>query len=53
MRKILFSIFILMFLIIIPKVNASTYGWGFKRNNDHKTPEIGKYAAEIKDTNSY
>lgn len=52
MRKKLFFVFILMFLIVIP-VSASSYGWGFSRNDNHKTPEIGKYAAEIKDTNSY
>lgn len=47
-----FFVFILLFLISIP-VSAASYGWGFTRNNEHRTPEIGKYAAEIRDTNSF
>ena len=34
--------------------NAFTVnGWGFKRNNNHETPDIGKYKEIIKNTKSY
>lgn len=48
-----FFVFILFFFITIPLVSASEYGWGFKRNNEHKTPDIGFYAKVIEGTNSY
>jgi peptidoglycan-N-acetylmuramic acid deacetylase len=53
LKKILFIVFALMFLIAVPNVNAKSYGWGFKRNDDHQTPEIGIYAQEIEGTSSY
>lgn len=40
-------------IISIPLVSAKSYGWGFKRNNRNKTPDIGKYALEIEGTSSY
>lgn len=46
-------VFILLFFITYPTLNASEYGWGFKRNNEHKTPDIGKYAKIIEGTSSY
>lgn len=35
----------------ITKVEA--YGWGFTRNNNNTTPDIGKYASIIEGTSSY
>lgn len=52
MKKI-FAIIALIVMITIPSVNAASYGWGFSRNDNHETPEIGSYNNEIKDTNSY
>ena len=34
-------------------LTVSASGWGFRKNNNHETPEIGKYQEMIKDTNSY
>ena len=34
-------------------INAIASGWGFKKNNDHEIPEIGKYQNVIEGTNSY
>lgn len=50
-RKII--VFILFFLITFPVVSADEYGWGFKRNSNHQTPDVGRYLNIIKDTNSY
>lgn len=46
-------VFILFFLITFPIVSAQEYGWGFKRNNTHRTPDVGRYYDIIKGTNSY
>ena len=52
-KKILFvSSLVLMLLFIKPSVSASS-GWGFKKNKDHKVPDIGTYANEIKDLAYY
>jgi peptidoglycan-N-acetylmuramic acid deacetylase len=53
MKKIIFSVFFILVLLIVPAVNAKSYGWGFKRNGDSKTPDIGMYKKEIEGTNSY
>lgn len=50
MKKIL--ILTLLTIFNIPII-SKTYGWGFKRNNNHEQPEIGAYEEEIKDTNTY
>lgn len=53
MRKVFISlIFIMSFLISIPNVKAAN-GWGFNRNNNHTTPDIGRYKEEIEGTSSY
>ena len=33
--------------------NVFAYGWGFTRNSNHTSPNIGAYAKEIEGTNSY
>lgn len=50
MKKVL--IFTLLMMVNVPILGKS-YGWGFKRNNNHMQPEIGFYEDEIKDTNTY
>lgn len=32
---------------------GKSYGWGFKRNNEHRQPDIGFYAREIEGTSTY
>lgn len=49
---LMFLVFILA-LISIPIVSGKSYGWGFKRNDEHSQPEIGIYAQEIAETDSY
>lgn len=44
-------LFTISFCSITTKVNA--YGWGFTRNNNHTSPNIGSYEEIIKDTDSY
>ena len=54
--KALFIVFIAFFsfcLISLGKTESFAYGWGFKRNNQHQVPDIGKYATVIEGTNSY
>ena len=54
MKKILSSItimFIMFFTTSYLSVNA--YGFGFTRNDNHKTPEIGKYKTILENTDSY
>ena len=54
MKKILSSItimFIMFFTTSYLSVNA--YGFGFTRNDNHTTPEIGKYKTILENTDSY
>ncbi|MGP4108201.1 delta-lactam-biosynthetic de-N-acetylase [Virgibacillus sp. L01] len=59
MRKCSFSalIFILTILTFFPyseTIFASNgYGWGFKKNTEHKIPEIGKYKEILEKFGSY
>ncbi|GGB59699.1 peptidoglycan-N-acetylmuramic acid deacetylase PdaA [Lentibacillus populi] len=32
-----------VFFYMNPAVHAQSFGWGYKKNSDHKVPEIGKY----------
>lgn len=54
MKKLLVIIYVFgLMLISIPFVGARSYGWGFKRNNDHSCPDVGSYEKEIEGTSSY
>src|SRR5699024_2914423 len=37
------SLFMLTILAVHSTVDARSFGWGFKKNSDHKIPEIGRY----------
>lgn len=52
MKKILIIISLFIF-ITIPTLSAKSYGWGFKKNNQHLQPEIGSYSKMIENTNTY
>ncbi|WP_106494592.1 delta-lactam-biosynthetic de-N-acetylase [Lentibacillus sp. Marseille-P4043] len=48
MRKIHYlvsvvALFLLVFSQMSFVVQASSYGWGYKKNSDHQIPDIGKY----------
>ena len=54
MKKIIVLVFVMLFTFIAynyPKVNA--YGFGFKRNNVHKVPDIGFYKKILEENNGY
>lgn len=52
MKKML--ILLLAFIsILFGNSNLYAYGFGYKKNNVHNQPEIGKYSNELIDTNSY
>lgn len=44
---------ILLSLILFSSIKVFGYGFGFKRNSNHEQPDIGSYAKELVDTNSY
>lgn len=52
MKKFIIGLFVFIFMFLIsPKTFA--YGWGFSKNSQHLSPEIGFYKEEIKETDSY
>jgi len=57
MRKVIISIsiitFFLAFLVLNQNVQASGYGWGYKKNSDHQIPDIGKYHELLKKHGAY
>src|SRR5690625_1411502 len=56
MRKIIYSLCIILLLTLtLPyeQINASSYGWGYKKNADHKLPDIGKYESILKKYGAY
>ncbi len=57
MRKIIVSssiiAFFLAFLFLNQSVQASGYGWGYKKNSDHQIPDIGKYHEMLKKYGAY
>jgi len=54
LKKLLFLFCVFAQVLIgTPMVKAASYGWGFKRNNEHKCPDIGFYAREIEGTSTY
>lgn len=52
MKKILIIVSLFIF-VSIPSLSAKSYGWGYKKNNQHIQPEIGVYEDIIADTNTY
>ncbi len=48
----IYSILLSVLMFVIP-INSSSFGWGFKKNDNHEQPYIGTYQKEIEDTNSY
>lgn len=54
MKKKLIAIFVFILVFFsFPLIEAKSYGWGFKRNNNNLPPDVGMYANEIADTSSY
>lgn len=46
-------IFLLAFLSLNDNVQASGYGWGYKKNDNHERPDIGKYSEMLKRYGAY
>ena len=57
MRKVIVSTsimaFFLAFLFLIQSVQASGFGWGYKKNSNHQIPDIGKYDEMLKKYGAY
>lgn len=57
MRKVIISISIITFFLAFfglnQNVQASGYGWGYKKNSDHQIPDIGKYHEMLKKYGAY
>src|SRR5690625_4961147 len=55
MKKLFLSSIIVLLMVSIffkGQVNAS-FGWGYKKNNEHKLPDIGKYEDMLKEYGAY
>ncbi len=54
MKKFICSIMIMFTMFFTTSyVSLNAYGFGFTRNDNHKTPEIGKYKSILENTDSY
>ena len=54
MKKFICSIMIMFTMFFTTSyMSLNAYGFGFTRNENHETPEIGKYKAILENTNSY
>lgn len=54
MKKVFLSILIMFIMFFTTSyLSLNAYGFGFTRNSDHMTPDIGKYKAILEKTNSY
>lgn len=55
MKKLSFliPIFVCLTFLFTQNAEASGYGWGYARNNDHKIPDIGKYKAMLDKYGAY
>lgn len=52
--KILFIVFIAILLLVsIPSKILSAEGWGYRKNDLHEVPEIGKYQEVLEKNNAY
>lgn len=53
MRKMILLPLVIVFILSTSFIEVSAYGWGYKRNNDHKLPEIGKYEEILEAYDAY
>lgn len=53
MKRGFIFVFLILGFVFIPSVSAKSYGWGFRRNSNHETPDVGSYEDEIEGTNSF
>ena len=44
---------VLLSLFVFANIQANAYGFGFKKNNNHVKPDIGKYQEILDNTDSY
>lgn len=52
-KKLILSFSLFMIFLSSFAVTSKAAGWGFRKNNQHTTPEIGKYSKMIEGTSSY
>lgn len=55
MKKLsyLIPVFVCLAFLFSTSVEASGFGWGYTRNNDHKVPEVGKYKEILEKNGAY
>lgn len=53
LKKILFSLSLFTFFFSTFVITSHSAGWGFRKNSNHETPEIGRYKELLDDTSSY
>ncbi|TMN22839.1 delta-lactam-biosynthetic de-N-acetylase [Lentibacillus cibarius] len=58
MRKLIVAVVTVMFFLALsayqPEIHAQGgYGWGFKKNDEHKLPDIGKYKQILEEYGAY
>lgn len=53
MKKLIITVFVVLAILLFNRPNLLAYGWGFKKNNNNLTPDIGIYEDIIKDKNAY
>lgn len=51
-RRFFFSLLVLL-IFSLSALEVSAYGWGYKRNKDHKVPEIGIYRDILSNYDAY
>src|SRR5690625_4335333 len=48
-RRFKFVIIIIVSFLLLQPIYTDAYGWGYKKNRDHKPPEIGVYKEIIEE----
>lgn len=51
-RRFLFTVLVLV-LFLTSVLEVSAYGWGYKRNEDHRLPDVGFYEDILRDYDAY
>lgn len=52
-KKLLLTLSLFIFFFFNFVITSKASGWGFRKNSNHETPEIGKYQQMIEGTDAY
>ncbi|UFU00019.1 delta-lactam-biosynthetic de-N-acetylase [Radiobacillus kanasensis] len=53
MKKIMFLMLTICLFAFPLSISANSYGWGFKKGNNHQPPDVGKYAQMLQGKGFY